>query len=181
MQAFGCDTCRPYLPLLRLATLPAPQKLEQLSEELEHLTTGLPTTAAAATNGTSHAAASSSATHGDATLQVQVAAAAASQQQEQQQQQDSEKGRLQPAAAAAAADASSIAEQQAQEEARRRKALEQQRQAAAARGRHVQLGGRRVDSSSDNGLPAVMPTRIPQPPVARTSSSGGSGRFEGFE
>ncbi|PRW56976.1 hypothetical protein C2E21_3803 [Chlorella sorokiniana] len=54
------------------------RKLEQLSDELEHLTTGLPTTAAAA-NGTSHATASSSAAHGDAT--VQVAAAAASQQQ----------------------------------------------------------------------------------------------------
>lgn len=181
----GCRTYGAEWPTIAApAFLAVPQKLEQLSEELEHLTTGLPTSAV---NGSSHAAASSSAAHGaaaaDAMVQVQVGAAPAGQLQKQRAgagEGGTGAAAAQGNSAAPAADArTAAAEQQAREEAARRQ-LEQQQQAVAARARHVQLGGRRAGSSG-NGSPVAAPTRIPQPPVARTSSSGGSGRFEGFD
>lgn len=159
------------------------KKLDELGQELEHLTAGLPFGQAANGGGAAYPAgpaptpAAGDGDRGFGAAMAAAAAAAAAADQEHQQGQEGV-GKAPAAEAAAAAGDGPMAEQEAaaeeqrrrQEEAerRRRRQEEQQRAAADARSRHVQLGGRRP-----------RPSLIPSAPGVPNGST--SGPFRGFD
>lgn len=156
------------------------KKLDELGQELEHLTAGLPFTSAANGGGAGVASDAAAPEVGDGS-QVDAMAAAfvppPGSSSEGQQEGQPRAGHAGAEGAVAAGDTAlqeqhTVAEEQRrrQEEAERlrQRLAEQQKAAADARSRHVQLGGRRPG-----------PSLIPPAPAGNNGSPAGP--FRGFD
>lgn len=162
------------------ARFDALQKLDELGQELEHLTAGLPFTSAANGGGAGVASDAAAPEVGNGSqVDATVAAPAPPPDalSEGQQKGQPRAGHAGAEGADAAGDAAlqeqhAVAEEQQrrQEEAERlrRRLAEQQKAAADARSRHVQLGGRRPG-----------PSLIPPAPAGNNGSPAGP--FRGFD